>query len=181
MSRQSDLAEAQCAEDGGCTPGPENRCSVCGQATTPPRATSYDEYLITQAGGDGDPLDAIQRRADAASEGPWDAARGANANGTTYANSREDKAIFLAASLNNNRSALWLVASDTVIPAATGDGPRAKANAEFIAHARTDVPALLTLARKQAATLAAVLELANARGRNGWSISSDEIRKALKA
>jgi len=107
-----------------------------------------------------DQLAAIQARADAASEGPWDAARGANADGTTYATTYAEKTEFLALSLNNNRYPLWLVASDSVIPAATGDGPRAKANAEFIAHARTDVPALLALVREQAAKLDRLVELA---------------------
>ena len=117
-----------------------------------------------------DQLAAIEARAEAASPGPWDAARGANADGTTYATTYAEKTEFLAVSLNNNRSPLWLVASDEVIPAATGDGPRARANAEFIAHARMDVPALLALVREQQAKL-----------REAQAAAWDEASRAIKA
>jgi hypothetical protein len=121
--------------------------------------SDYSEHLISQAGGDGDPLDAIQRRVDAATEGPWRAGRGATSDGTQFVRTYEQKAAFLALSLNEGESDLWLVDNGAVIPAATGDGPKAKANAEFIAHARTDIPALLALVRAQQAAIKRVQSL----------------------
>jgi len=53
------------------------------------------------------------------------------------------------------------------------------ADAEFIAHAPGDIHALLAIVREQAATLAAVRDLANSAGRCGWRISADDIRKTL--
>lgn len=108
-------------------------------------------------------LDDIQRRADAATEGPWRAGRGATSDGSEFVHTHEQKAAFLALSLNDGEPHLWLVDNGAVIPAATGDGPKARANAEFIAHARTDVPALLALVREQAAELETVGKLAAGR------------------
>ncbi len=88
-------------------------------------------------------LEEIKARASAASAGPWDAAKGATVGGNTICTTKAQKAEFLALSLNDDKSPLWLLASDTVIPAATGDGPKAKANAKFIAASRTDVPKLV--------------------------------------
>ena len=88
-------------------------------------------------------LEAIKSRANRASEGPWGAARGATSDNTEFVSTYEQKAGFLALSLNDEESHLWLVDNGTVIPAATGDGPKAEANAEFIAHSRTDVPKLV--------------------------------------
>jgi lysyl-tRNA synthetase class I len=50
-----------------------------------------------------------------------------------------------------------------------------------IDYSQRDVPALLALARKQAAQIERVLDLATTRSRCGWQISADEIRKALTA
>ena len=112
-------------------------------------------------------LDAIQARADAATEGPWHAGRGATSDGKESVRTYEQKAAFLALSLNEGESDLWLVDNDAVIPAATGDGPKAKANAEFIAHARTDVPALIALVREQRAQIGRVRDLhASSGGHN---------------
>ena len=127
---------------------------------------SYDEHLISMAGGDGDStvdqLAAIEARAQAATDGPWDYGTGYSADGARQLTSKADKADFLALSLNDDEAALWVIDNGKVIPAATGDGPKAKANAEFIAHARTDVPALLALVREQHAALALIANQVNA-------------------
>lgn len=87
---------------------------------------SYDEHLISMAGGDGEPdLNAIQARADKATKGPWNADDG---------------------SYNVYDAEAYMVCADL----ADGD------TSEFIAHARTDVPALLALVRDQAAKLGRV-------------------------
>jgi hypothetical protein len=101
-------------------------------------------------------LDAIQARKDAASPGPWEASQGATSDGSELVTTYQQKTEFLALSLNSGRSGLWLVDNSEVIPAVTGDGPRAKANAEFIANAPTDIGFLLDLARKQQAAIDAV-------------------------
>jgi len=88
-------------------------------------------------------LDDIRQRAEAATEGPWDYGTGYSADGERQVTTKADKAEFLALSLNDTSGPLWLVDNTEVIPAVTGDGPKAKANAEFIAHARTDIPRLL--------------------------------------
>ena len=144
--------------------------------------SDYTEHLISMAGGDGDVFESIQRRVDAASEGPWESSKGANADGATLATTGAHKAAFLALSLNDDTSPLWLVASPDVIPAATGDGPRAKANAEFIAHARTDVPYLLALVREQATRIKQVEALASrwATLGAGHAYYSKRVRHALK-
>ena len=113
--------------------------------------SDYSEHLISMAGGDGEPdLAAIQARADAATKGPWHAGRGATPDGSELVHTYEQKAAFLALSLNEGESSLWLVDNCAVIPAVTGDGPNAESNAMFTAHARTDVPALIALVRDQA-------------------------------
>ena len=104
-------------------------------------------------------LDTIQSRADAATEGPWDSIGGDVVQ--SY-----DLAI---------RTGEYSLERVGIIP---GEYVREN-DAEFIAHARTDVPALLALAREQAATIAAVRDLANGAGRCGWRISADDIRKTL--
>ena len=98
----------------------------------------------------------IETRLTETSPGPWEASRGATSDGSEFVTTEVQKAAFLALSLNDDESPLWLVVSDEVIPAATGDGPKAQANAEFIANAPTDIVYLLDLARKQAAALEAV-------------------------
>ncbi|MFB7910156.1 hypothetical protein ACFC1T_27340 [Kitasatospora sp. NPDC056076] len=79
-------------------------------------------------------LDAIQTRLDAATEGPW-----------TTDDSEIVAEVIAPAS--------WVARTD-------GDGEADRANAEFIAHARQDVPALLARVRQ--------LEAENERLRTAW-------------
>lgn len=90
----------------------------------------------------------IEARLSAISPGPWEPTQGANADGKKLATTGAEKAAFLALSINDNDSPLWLVATPEVIPAATGDGPRAQVNAEFIANAPEDIAYLLAELRK---------------------------------
>jgi len=141
---------------------------------------SYDEHLISMAGGDGElDLDAIEARAQAASPGPWGYGTGYSADGGQQLTAKADKADFLALSLNDDEAPLWVIDNGDVIPAATGDGPRAKANAAFIANARTDVPALLALVREQQDQLDRVLELAYWAGKRGWQIAPATLRNTI--
>ena len=83
-------------------------------------------------------LDAIQARVDAATPGPWKAEPyqlGNNSDGRMRVTSPNDLGIYNTA--------------EDVLPN----------DAEFIAHARTDIQALLVLARKQQAAIDAVREL----------------------
>lgn len=90
-----------------------------------------------------DLLAPIRERADKATKGPWTDGRGSTSDGTEFVTTYEQKAAFLALCLNDDEAPLWLVDNTEVIPAATGGGPNAQANAEFIAAARTDIPRLL--------------------------------------
>lgn len=86
-----------------------------------------------------DQFAAIEARVDAATMGPWEALTDPGDRKTAPA---------------------WIVDADEIevrLPATY----RAGKVAEFIAHARTDVPALLALAREQAAKLDAVKDLAD--------------------
>jgi hypothetical protein len=120
--------------------------------------SDYNEHLISMAGGDGDVLGEIEARAQAATEGPWEHEpyRGQNQNGD-YAGGH----IF-----DGDGEYLISEVSDR-------DGA-------FIAHARKDVPTLLTLVREQQARLDRVLELANWAGKRGWTLDAAAIRKALE-
>jgi len=144
---------------------------------------SYDEHLISMAGGDGDStvdqLAAIEARANAASPGPWDYGTGYSADGSEQLTDAADKAGFLALSLNGDDAPLWIIDNGAVIPAATGDGPNARANAALIAHARTDVPALLAHIRDQQDQLDRVLELAHWAGKRGWQIAPATLRNTI--
>jgi hypothetical protein len=84
-----------------------------------------------------DQLAAIEARAQAATEGPWEFAYYGSGGGLPE-----------GCEVTNGKGALDLGTS--------------KADAEFIAHARTDVPALLAMVREQQARLdkAAVLDAA---------------------
>lgn len=90
-------------------------------------------------------LDAIRARADAATPGPWVPAMAPSAE------SFETPAEYLMKTMYGKGLPLWVAwaPNDTddgfayVVPAVTGDGPTSEANAEFIANARQDVPALL--------------------------------------
>ena len=80
-------------------------------------------------------LDEIKARLAAISPGKWEVSVGASADGTEDVTTRDQKTEFLSLAVNDDESQLWMVATDEVIPAVTGDGARAQANAEFIAHA----------------------------------------------
>jgi len=93
---------------------------------------SYDEHLISMAGGDGEPdLDQIQARADAATEGPW-------------------KAEHYAVDEDEGRIRVTSPSDSDIYNTAEAVRPL---DATFIAHARTDVPALIALVRDQQAKL----------------------------
>lgn len=139
--------------------------------------SDYNEHLITLAGGDDKTptrLEQIQAREQEATSGPWHAGRGATADGAEFIETYGQKAEFLALSLNSGRSQLWLVDNGSVIPAVSGDGPKAEANAAFIANARDDIPYLL-------AKLAAIRALADAHGRQGFLVTPNDIRATLDA
>lgn len=106
-------------------------------------------------------LEEIEGRLAAVSPGPWEPSQGANADGKKLALTGAEKAAFLALSVNDNESPLWLVVSPEVIPAATGDGPKAKANAEFIAAAPADIAYLLAELRKAQDALSDLLYVAD--------------------
>jgi len=95
---------------------------------------SYDEHLISMAGGDGDTVDqlaAIEARSNAATEGPWAVDELGNV---------ED-----VPELDLHRF--------DIMPQTIARTELRKEDGEFIAHARTDVPALLALVREQQAKL----------------------------
>ena len=95
---------------------------------------SYDEHLISMAGGDGElDLDQIQARADAASKPPW-----------RLANPRPDGRNMV------ERHGYDLYGGEVAEMIIVDTNP---ADAEFIAHARTDVPALLAVVRSQQAKI----------------------------
>jgi len=107
---------------------------------------SYDEHLISMAGGDGDVLDQIQKRADAATPGPW------KADGET----RGDCVVwgpngrFL---MNQQAEPHWIEYPGEKRSVSFDVDRR---DGEFIAHARTDIPALLAMVREQRARLDAI-------------------------
>ena len=132
--------------------------------------SSYDEHLISMAGGDGDPLDAIQRRADKATPGPWKADTGTRGDCVVWGpNGR-----FL---MNMQAEPHWIEYEGEKRSVSFDVDAR---DAEFIANARTDIPALLALVHSQQATIDRVLNLANSSGRCGWKISADELRNVLR-
>ena len=114
-------------------------------------------------------LDAIEARLEAATPGPW-----------TAQNLEADhghQGIFWVSNLSEGSKTIAEVD-------ANDDGVEVVwsfKDAEFIAHARTDIPFLLDLVRKQEDLLTAVLDLANVSGRRGWRINADDIRKTLGA
>jgi len=107
--------------------------------------SDYNEHLISMAGGDGnykhfdgDDCAAIEARANAATEGPW------------YVDDAEQtvRAREYAGEIVYDRSAEH-----------SSEWADFKPTAEFIAHARTDIPALLAMAREQRAVIAKVAEV----------------------
>jgi hypothetical protein len=103
--------------------------------------SDYSEHLISEAGGDGDILDHIQARADAATEGPWDMA----------VSSDRKWALVLANSGTEDECRVARAVDDD--------------DANFIALARTDVPALLAMVRDQRAVIDRVNGLVRYLGR----------------
>ena len=134
---------------------------------------SYDEHLISMAGGDGEPdLDAIEARAQAATEGPWKAQNLERDHGhcgiywVSVDRPDEIKTVAEVDANDDGVEAIWRMA-----------------DAEFIANARTDVPALIAVAREQQAKLDRVRDLCDAADRYGdyHVIQSDTIRAAITA
>lgn len=125
------------------------------------------DATATPVGAQGGDLDVagIRARLEAATEGPWEAREG-DLEGkpaseyvrTLLANREADGTssgrLFLTLAPNRIDPEV----SETVVPALTGDGPSAEANATFIAHARTDIPLLLT-----------ALDEAQAKARNHYA------------
>ena len=118
--------------------------------------SDYNEHLISMAGGDGDPLAEIEARAGRATQGPWECDGFADGN-----------VVSLALFEGTNQGRVIANSINT------------HADADFLLNARTDVPYLLALVRKQQATLDAVRDLANQRGRRGWHVSPNDIRATL--
>jgi len=122
---------------------------------------SYDEHLISMAGGDGDSTDqlaAIEARANAATEGPWethdgDVVQSYDIAVKTGEHSYEREGIIPGEYVRDN-------------------------DAEFIANARTDVPVLLALVREQQAKLDRVEALAD---KYPYTILGRDIRAAITA
>jgi len=112
-----------------------------------------------------DRLDAIRARIEAATPGPWEATEG-DLEGkpaseyvrTLLANREADGTSTGELHLALAANPIDPERGGTVVPALTGDGPQARANAEFIAHAREDVPALLAEVERLAAREQALRE-----------------------
>ena len=146
--------------------------------------TDYTEHLISMAGGDGDGLDQIQRRADAATPGPW--ARPLN---TRY------RASVTADMPKGDPSSRWRDQVDhegnaervsIVSCPIWSDGKffrkQSGRDLEFIAHARTDIPALLAMVREQQARIDRVEALASRWATLGASHAyySKRVRHAVR-
>jgi len=111
--------------------------------------SDYNEHLISMAGGDGElDLAVIEARATAATDGPWEPEPTRAGDYMPY---------YGVKSLAKG----WNVVHARVDWEGFGHGSR-QADAEFIAHARADVPALLAMVREQRAVLDAVQKLMQA-------------------
>jgi len=125
-----------------------------------------------------DVLTAIEARAEHATEGLWQFGSAPIDPG------RAARETWLAETCSDGDSPLWATwvlgdrgPADVVIPAVTGDGERARANAAFIAHAHEDVP-------KMAAALFKVLGLVANVGNDADGpefVACYEIRDAIDA
>lgn len=112
-------------------------------------------------------LDAIQARADAATEGPW------RTGDFGYPGQDEPSSIIIHRGPFNWRA----INEGEYVAAMPAWDSQEGANAEFIANARTDVPALLALVREQAAAIERVRALAD----DYALIDADDLRAALTA
>ncbi len=106
-----------------------------------------------------DQLAAIEARAEAATKGPW------------HVDGAPDEAKYIVQYTSGGGVHVGTYVTDLV---------ETDEDAEFIAHARTDIPALLAMVREQRAALDAVLNLANAHGRQGFRVTPADIRAALE-
>jgi hypothetical protein len=106
--------------------------------------SDYTEHLISMAGGDGeaDVLGEIEARANAATMGPWHVWDDGDV-ATTWTRSF------------TRRKSRETYTSEVHIANCGG------ADANFIAHARTDIPALLAMVREHRAVIERVQELAD--------------------
>lgn len=100
-------------------------------------------------------LAAIEARVEASTSGPWEHLT-APAKGDP-----STKAEWMAHTLAGDDRLHVLTASGErgyayIVPAVTGDGPTSAANADFIAHAREDVPTLVAEVRRLREALAEV-------------------------
>jgi hypothetical protein len=136
--------------------------------------SDYTEHLISMAGGDGDQLAAIEARTQAATDGPWEVDR-------NYPFSSDLVGIFA----QDAKKYVLEVAGQGEV-----NDPTTSADANFIAHARTDVPALIAMVREQRAALDLIanqvnaseaLCLMNGRDPELASVPAAAIRAALTA
>ena len=139
--------------------------------------SDYNEHLISMAGGDGDVVDKIQARADKATAGPW--FREYSDVVTARPDPRDVEEGYEDA--RNSR----VVRGAPHLPKKDRQGI---ADAEFIAHARTDIPALLAMVREQRAAIERVRELSDnaprMQGMGGWSpgiVLASDLQAALTA
>jgi len=117
--------------------------------------SDYTEHLISMAGGDGEVLDQIQRRADKATAGPWVV----DELGDVEAVPEFDLHRF------------------DIMPETIARTELRKEDGEFIAHARTDIPALLAMVREQRAVIERVEALADLS--NDHELSPSDLYAAL--
>ena len=135
--------------------------------------SDYSEHLISMAGGDGevDVLGEIEARVNAATPGPWKGDTGTRGDCVVWGpNGR-----FL---MNMQAEPHWLEYSGEKRMVSFDVDRR---DAEFIAHARTDIPALLAMVREQRAVIERVKALVEGP-HDGWGlIPQRRIRAALTA
>jgi hypothetical protein len=108
--------------------------------------SDYNEHLISMAGGDGerDLLGEIEARVNAAAVGPWRWDDNFGEKGDTGTALTNDVGTEIIGAYN------WHCCSYRDEPTVDDD------SAAFIAHARTDIPALLAMVREQRARLDAI-------------------------
>ena len=132
-------------------------------------------------------LEAIEARANAATRGPLEAVvlgvAGVSAT-------REETIAYLTRCVDVGGPDYWIVLCDKPDGPAdvchSGNGPTSRANADFIAHARTDVPALVAEVRRLRETLKRAKVLMDRRDEDasdGYDVlaadSLDDLRSLL--